>query len=257
VSTDASRVLLPDGTARRFDNTGDLPMYRKAADGSWVVVATAEGHRLPALHGGPLAPTGLTCSTTQVTPARHAVINLADRPDRLTAFGIRWALAAGNLPITVFPAVDGRPERDPAYGCLRSHLFVLEAGPGPVLVLEDDAVFAPQFHLPLSAPVDWDVLWLGCRHRQAPAAVSDDWARITDVVCTHGYLARDPQRLAGMLRALRVRRIDPHIGALPLNQYCPRRHTIGQAAGESDINPVTNNRPAAVFWSYWGEPDGS
>src|SRR5882724_3330346 len=83
-------------------------------------------------------------------------INLDNRPDRWERMTSRL-IGHGINQVVRFSAVDGKTVKIPsewphsagAYGCLRSHLAVVEqarndAKPS-VLIFEDDAVLAPDF----------------------------------------------------------------------------------------------------------------
>jgi len=106
------------------------------------------------------------------TPVRALCINLDRRPERWEAFN-------RNCPIRGvhrFPAIDGRRVRPPvwwrqgggAWGCMLSHIRILEQAltdgldrRGVVLVLEDDALFPPDFaeqatRFISALPGDWD-----------------------------------------------------------------------------------------------------
>src|ERR1035441_4752554 len=89
---------------------------------------------------------------------RVILINLKRRPDRLNA--VRVALKECDWPFkwpTIFPAVDGNAIPFPngwqsgsgAWGCMRSHQQIFERammdGVKSLLILEDDACFAPDF----------------------------------------------------------------------------------------------------------------
>lgn len=174
------------------------------------------------------------------------VINLARRPDRRAAFLHRWQTAApGAPPVRIEAAVDTGDED----GCLASHLRALVRQAGPVLVFEDDACFSADFTLQLQPPPDWDVLWLGGQHHQPPLPVSPTWARVRRMVRTHAYIAREPRLLAAMMIASRARRLDPYMAMLPLNQYVLRTHTVGQAAGASDLGGGFQQED-----QYWNVP---
>ncbi len=175
-----------------------------------------------------------------------AVINLDRRPDRYAALTERWAAAGQTRPLRRFPAVDTGTDD----GCLASHRQLLATADGPVLVLEDDSCFAPQFTLDLAPPAGWDVLWLGGQHHREPRPVDTVWARPRYMVRTHAYIARRPRRLAALMQSRAIPRMDPHLAALPLNQYVLRIHTVGQAAGISDIDGHTRTAD-----QYWNRPD--
>ena len=84
-------------------------------------------------------------------------INLDRRPERWEKMQTRLE-AAGLGAVDRFPAADGGsggvpsnwPYSSGAYGCLRSHLAVVEEaraqGWESILIMEDDVVFAEGFH---------------------------------------------------------------------------------------------------------------
>jgi GR25 family glycosyltransferase involved in LPS biosynthesis len=87
-----------------------------------------------------------------------------------------------------------------AYGCLLSHVQVVckarEAGASGVLIFEDDAVFDPKFKEKFSTvieevPSDWDMLYLGALHKDAPVKVSEHVGRITKANSTFAYAVRN------------------------------------------------------------------
>ncbi len=101
-----------------------------------------------------------------------------------------------------FPALDGGSLKLPAnwvhtagaYGCLLSHLQVVReaqrAGASSVLIFEDDVVFDDHLEKKFSAcikqlPPDWDMLFFGALHKDAPIKVSDNIARITQAESTY------------------------------------------------------------------------
>lgn len=103
-----------------------------------------------------------------------------------------------------FPAVDGQQTIVPAnwsdspgaYGCLRSHLDVIEKarelGWPSVLIFEDDAALDPQLREKFSAyfpqvPADWDMLHFGANHMAAPIEVSENVVRIRSANSTFAY----------------------------------------------------------------------
>lgn len=173
--------------------------------------------------------------------AKVHVISLARRADRRERLAVEWPYP--HLPVWFTDATGGGTA-----GCLASHLRLLAGcGPGPVLVLEDDAVFAPGFTLELDPPADWQVLWLG-RQKLAPEKPVDAvWARPWRIARTHAYVARDPQELHRLLVAAAPASIDPALSRLPVPQYMLRTATVGQAAGRSDITGAT--RAGDQFWN--------
>ncbi len=175
-----------------------------------------------------------------------AVINLDRRPDRWAAITARWAATGQTLPLRRVSAVDTGTDD----GCLASHRRALSLHDGPVLVLEDDACFAPWFTLDLPLPAAWDVLWLGGQHHRRPVPVDDVWARPRYMVRTHAYIARRPAHLAALMAA--VPRMDPHVSMLPLNQFVLYTHAVGQAADVSDIDGRTRERD-----QYWNNTTGN
>jgi hypothetical protein len=170
------------------------------------------------------------------------VINLPDRPDRLHAFLARYhATPLTYVPLLIAP---GRPGGDD--GCLAAHRNALTARVGPLLVLEDDACFAPYFTPYLNPPPDWDIAWLGGQHRARPRDHDDTWVVPTLLVRTHAYLVREPLKVAALLG--HAPRMDPWLSTQDtLRQYCLRRHTVGQCAGTSDIDGSI--RPVDEYWN--------
>lgn len=180
-------------------------------------------------------------------PARAVVINLARRPDRLQAFTPRWSALGLDIPLDVYTGVDTGGDE----GCLRSHCAVLTAGYAqPLLVLEDDALFAAEFTADLNPPKDWDLLWLGAFHRFPPQPVTGVWHRPVSTLATHAYIVRDPAQLAAAMKDATAMR-NPHgrgsaISLSPLTQYVHVPHLVGQAAGFSDI--AGRLYPQDRFW---------
>jgi hypothetical protein len=182
--------------------------------------------------------------SAELAGLRAVVITLRRRPDRLAAFREKWDRLQLGVPLSTFFAVDGGTGGGDA-GCKRSHHAVLSRHPGPLLVLEDDACFAPEFTLDLDPPGDWEILWLGAQHHIAPDPVDTVWARPRYQVRTHAYIARDPKRLAAFLPEMP--RLDPYMAQVQMSQYVLRRHTVGQSAGRSDIDQRT--RSSDEYWN--------
>src|SRR5262249_13930743 len=65
-----------------------------------------------------------------------------------------------------------------------------------VLIFEDDAVFDPEFEIKFASfseelPPDWDMLYFGALHKDAPLRVSDHVYRITKANSTYAYALND------------------------------------------------------------------
>lgn len=178
---------------------------------------------------------------------RVVVINLAERRDRLQAFMARWAAVGVGVDVEVFTAVRGRTGQA---GCMASHLDVLRAGGDtPLLVLEDDACFAPGFTLGWpTAPPGWQLLRLGGHYTGVVDPVTPGWLRVQHVLHTHAYVARHPAQLAAQLITCgRVADASVALAALRRGQYAQHPPTVGQAGGlRSDIGGGV--RPAEEFW---------
>ena len=130
-------------------------------------------------------------------------INLDTRPDRWQRMTARFTEHQIRNVIR-FPAVDGNTLEIPsawkhsrgAYGCLRSHLAVVEQAreqsKPSVLIFEDDAVFDPQLNTKFSAfakqlPGDWDMVYFGGLHGKPPTEVSTNVVRVTYTLSTYTY----------------------------------------------------------------------
>lgn len=130
-------------------------------------------------------------------------INLNKRTDRWEKMMSRFA--QHNIEQVVrFPALDGKSLDLPsswnyspgAYGCLRSHLAVIEEararGRQSVLILEDDTVFDPQLNTRFAEgvtqlPQDWDMVFFGGLHGEPPSRVSPNIMRVTYSLSTYAY----------------------------------------------------------------------
>lgn len=128
-------------------------------------------------------------------------INLDTRPDRWERISARFA-EHDLRNVIRFSALDGneipsRWKHSPgAYGCLRSHLAVVEQAHDQskdnVLIFEDDAVFDPQLNTRFPAfveqlPGDWDMVLFGGLHGKPPRQVSDNVVRVTHTLSTYAY----------------------------------------------------------------------
>jgi GR25 family glycosyltransferase involved in LPS biosynthesis len=134
-------------------------------------------------------------------------INLDRRPERRRRMKDKFE-EHGIRAVRMFAALDGESLDIPAhwshtpgaYGCLRSHLRVVEEARGArlpsVLIFEDDAVFDPDLREKFSAyvrqlPRDWDMLYFGALHKDELVPVSDNVVRLTRSNSTYAYALRD------------------------------------------------------------------
>lgn len=193
-----------------------------------------------------------------MTPAVAVVISLARRADRLAAFRDRWEQVGLGVPLLVLTATDQATHPPPdagwnryppgAWGCWDSHIRALRLTCGPVLVLEDDAVFAPRFGVvltQLTLPATWDVVHLGGQHVVTPTPVVPGLVRPRCVLRTHAYLAHHPRALATQLAA-KPTHVDYAFGSLGLTRYATDPWIAGQDDSPGDI---TRTRPDRVeFW---------
>ena len=130
-------------------------------------------------------------------------INLDRRPERWNDMRAKFE-RCGVRDVERFAAIDGQLTILPsdwldspgAYGCLRSHLNVIEEarklGWPNVLIFEDDAALDPQLaenfknYFP-QVPTNWDMLHFGANHMAAPVEVSRNVLRITSANSTFSY----------------------------------------------------------------------
>ena len=130
-------------------------------------------------------------------------INLERRPERWREMCAKFE-RCGIRGVERFAAIDGERAIVPpnwldspgAYGCLRSHLEVVQEarrlGAPSVLIFEDDAAFDPQLYEKFAkyfpqVPSDWDMLFFGANHMAAPVTVSENVVRITSANSTFTY----------------------------------------------------------------------
>jgi GR25 family glycosyltransferase involved in LPS biosynthesis len=134
-------------------------------------------------------------------------INLNTRRDRWERMTEKFARQEINRVVR-FPALDGNRLEVPshwryssgAYGCLRSHLAVVEqardeACPS-VLIFEDDVIFAPDFTTRFAEyirqlPDDWDMVFFGALHGQPLVKATDNLLRINHSLSTYAYALKD------------------------------------------------------------------
>lgn len=134
-------------------------------------------------------------------------VNLDRRPERWQRVQARFA-EHGIDGVRRFAALDGNDLAIPAhwrhspgaYGCLRSHLEVVEEarrlGAPSVLIFEDDVVFHADLRQKFAAcmeelPDDWDMLYFGALHKDEPVPFSGTLVRLTRSNSTYGYAIRN------------------------------------------------------------------
>lgn len=193
-------------------------------------------------------------------PDQVVVIHLERRADRLANFRARWAATGLDIEPVIFTATDQSisSPADPVWrnyppgtwGCWDSHIRALRAAVGPVLILEDDAVFAGNFGpalRDLTAPGDWEILWLGGQHVHRSQPVVPGIVRPTRLLRSHAYIARYPQVLgAGLLR--HRSHVDRALGRQPARAYACDPWLVGQDDTPGD---VTRRQPNGIEW--WQE----
>jgi hypothetical protein len=198
-------------------------------------------------------------------------VNLDRREDRWNAF--KAQIDIGSWPFQAIPerfrAIDGQQVPKPgwflapasAWGCYKSHVNIIEEalanGVASLLILEDDALFCPDFAQAVSLflnslPQKKGMVYLGGQHLKPPKELVPGIYQAQNVNRTHayGFLDRDSMIQAYKhLNRLDWRtgtHIDHHLGRLhqeefrkkkpDLMVYTPGRWLVGQAPGYSNIN---------------------
>jgi glycosyl transferase family 25 len=190
-------------------------------------------------------------------------INLDRRTDRWQKMLERFA-QHDIQQVERFPAVCSENTAIPAewahlpgaYGCLRSHLTIIEQARNEarqsVLILEDDAVFAPELNDMFASsidqlPADWDMLLFGGLHGEPPQPVSPNVMKVTYSLSTYAYALKHTI-YDGFIevnrRATRV--LDENTRQLQkrFNCYCFMPHL---AWVEEDYSDVTDER-TNLWW---------
>ena len=190
------------------------------------------------------------------------LINMDRRDDRLASFRERmprvsWPFDVGPdrfqaTDAQVCPPPEGWMSGAGAWGCLRSHLRVLEDAMmrkyRSILVLEDDAVLPLDFADRLTSflgrvPDDWECLMLGGQHRPHDdnrQLLEPGVARCLNAQRTHAFILRE-QAIPALYREWCTRWghcdhiMGPFLGARG-RTYAPDPFIVSQAPGKSDIN---------------------
>jgi glycosyl transferase, family 25 len=198
-------------------------------------------------------------------------INLDKRPDRWERMQARFARHKIG-PVARFPALDGSTLSIPphwddfpgAYGCLRSHLAVIEQARDEnwpaVLIFEDDVVFDSQLgerfaHDIRQLPADWDMVFFGAIHGAPPIRVSDNVAKLTHSLSTFAYGLRrtiydsfiELNQKALTVLDENTRQLQKHF-----NCYCFMPHMAWVEEDYSDVRDETENlwwvKESIVLW---------
>jgi glycosyl transferase family 25 len=181
-------------------------------------------------------------------------INLDKRTDRWEKMRSRFAQHHIEQVVR-FPALDGKTLDLPpswdyfpgAYGCLRSHLAIIEeareqARPS-VLIFEDDAVFDPELNVRFGEcgaqlPQDWDMVLFGGLHGEPPRKISPNIVRVSHSLSTYAYAMKHTIYEAFIevnRRALKV--LDENTRSLQkrFNCYCFMPHLAWVEEDYSDV----------------------
>ena len=187
-------------------------------------------------------------------------INLDRRSDRWEKMKARFAQHDINHVVR-FPALDGKTLDVPpewkhsagAFGCLRSHLAVIEAARKQarqsVLIFEDDAVFDPEFNSMFSdavgeVPDTWDMILFGGLHGEATHSVSRHIVQVTHSLSTYAYAMKHTvyDRFIEVNRGARSL-LDENTRALQkeFNCYCFMPHLAWVEEDYSDVKDELSN----------------
>lgn len=181
------------------------------------------------------------------------IISLPEREDRLRKFRATRPHPWPFPPVRLVPGVRKQAPPwytagDAAYGCREAHLKVLNqqwlAGVESTLVLEDDALFRPDFHerwpdVANGVPDRWDMLMLGGQHVKPPTPAGLWVKKCVATRLTHAYVIR-LKAIPYLMRVWMGSRghIDRAAETFQreANVYAPTEWLVGQGAGWSDIS---------------------
>ena len=197
---------------------------------------------------------------------RIYVVNLDRRPDRWQRFldelPSNWPFG----PPFRFRAVDGNSERPAqgwkenlgAWGCYRSHIEVLKHAIDNqlhrVLILEDDAVFCPNFSNEVERfikhlPQDWRMIYLGGQHieihKGRPTKINEMVYAPYNANRLHAYSIQGVSNIQRVYDFLvnpgnwtSLHHVDHFLGSFQKQNsgiYSPRQWLVAQDCGTSDI----------------------
>lgn len=198
------------------------------------------------------------------------VINLDRRSDRWSRFARKLPADWPFAPPLRYAAFDGNSQLPPdnwretagAWGCYKSHLAVIEQAietrVDSLLVLEDDAVFAPDFSREVRCflrrlPEDWRLIYLGGQHIELhlglPSRINEWVYRPYNANRMHAYAIRGRETLRELHTYLSnsdnwcsLHHVDHFMGEYQKQckegVYVPRRWLVAQDSGKSDIAPM-------------------
>jgi glycosyl transferase family 25 len=195
--------------------------------------------------------------------AHKVCLNLDRRPERWARMQERFAQHRIADVVRV-PAIDGNDVDVPpdwrgtagAYGCLVSNLAVVEQARArqwpDVLVFEDDVVFDDGLNAKLpgfmaEVPCDWDMLFFGGMHREAPVRVGEHVLKLSGTTSTYAYAIR--RSIYGPFLDVHAESRDPidvrnRVLQERFNCYCFFPHLAWVEGGPSD----TQGRPVNPWW---------
>ena len=168
-------------------------------------------------------------------------INLDHREDRKTEF-MNWILDSKfNGVVERIPAIYNKTKG--YIGCTMSHIKALEMAEGNTLILEDDAVFMPNFldnfnNFVDNLPSNWDIIYLGA-HIGTSEPVNSYMARGLITSSAHAYCI-NPKRITEMLDV--ARNTTDHIDVAyakehpRMKAYVAQPTLVKQRPGFSDIS---------------------